>query len=245
MIRLVMALGLPLLMIAADDRFERGAAIYRTTCAVAYCHSIDGKPGRAPGFVGRKLEPASIAMTVSRGIPNTSMPAFGSALQPADIEAVVVYVMSFAGAASAPASSSAPMKLPPEIERGRVLFFDPGRMGSCGYCHEVAGRGAPVSLALHDLRTAQLDLKSVRTAAGVTAQPAGEEPFPALVAERSPLLIRVYDLSSRLPVLRTFAPSDVKLVDGSSWRHPAATDIYSRAELDEIERYLKWMAARP
>ena len=65
------------------------------------------------------------------------------------------------------------------------MFFDPGRMGSCGYCHEVAGRGAPVSLALQELRAARLDLNLVQTPGVVTARPAGEEPFPALVAEKS------------------------------------------------------------
>ena len=51
-------LFLPILAIAAmgaEADVSRGAAVYRTNCAVAYCHGPDGKPGRAPGFVGRSL----------------------------------------------------------------------------------------------------------------------------------------------------------------------------------------------
>jgi mono/diheme cytochrome c family protein len=172
------------------------------------------------------------------------MPAFVSVLKEADIEAVVAYVVSLGNTSGVAANPAAPVKLPPEIERGRVLFFDPGRMGSCGYCHEVAGRGAPVSLALEDLRAARLDLKSVQTPAVVTAHPAGEEPFPAVVAEKSAVRVRLYDLSSRLPVLRSFAPSDITVAGGAQWQHTTATDLYNRGELDEIERYLKWIAAR-
>ena len=233
--RLLLSLVLPLLGIA-DEKVEHGAAIYRSTCAVAYCHGSEGKPGRAPGFIGRKLEPAAVGMTVTFGIPSTSMPAFVSALKEADIEAVVAYVVSLGSTSSVAANPAVPAKLPPEIERGRVLFFDPGRMGSCGCCHEVAGRGAPVSLALQDLRTARLDLRSVQTPAVVTAHPVGEEPFPAVVAEKSAVRVRVYDLSSRLPVLRSFAPSDITVAEGAQWQHKTATDLYNREELDAVER---------
>jgi mono/diheme cytochrome c family protein len=241
--RLLLWLILPLAAMA-DEKVERGAAIFRSTCAVAYCHGPDGKPGRAPGFVGRKLEPGTVGKIVSFGVPNTSMPAFGSALKEADIEAVVAYVVSLGSTSGEAANPAIPVKLPPEIERGRVLFFDPGRMGSCGYCHEVAGRGAPVSVALQDLRAAQLDLRSVKTPAVVTAHPAGEEPFPAVVAEKSAVRVRVYDLSSRLPILRSFAPSDITIAGGAQWQHATAMDLYNRGELEAIERYLKWLAAR-
>jgi mono/diheme cytochrome c family protein len=242
--RLLLVLLLPAASIAADDKVERGAAVYRTTCAVAYCHGPEGKAGRAPGFIGRKLEPMTVGMAVGMGIRNTSMPGFGRVLKEADLEAVVAYVLSLGGAGGTAVESAAAVRLPPEIERGRVLFFDPGRMGSCGYCHEVAGRGAAVSLALQELRTARLDLKSVNTPGVVTARPAGEEAFPAVVAERSAARVRVYDLSARLPVRRTFTPRELAVEDGARWQHSTATDLYNAAELASIERYLKWMAAR-
>jgi mono/diheme cytochrome c family protein len=232
------------LVMAGDDQAARGAVIYRTTCAVAYCHGSDGKPGRAPGFVGRSLTAGYIMQTVSSGIPNTSMPPFEKVLEIEDIQAVAAYLVSLGSVAGAEGHAAAPVKLPPDIERGRVLFFDPGRMGSCGYCHEVGGRGALVSVALQDLHTARLDLNSIETATVLTARPPGEDPFPAVVAEKSAASIRVYDLSSRLPVLRSFAPAEVTLTPGARWQHTVASSLYSAGELDAIERYLKWMAAR-
>jgi mono/diheme cytochrome c family protein len=231
------------LAMAGDDEVTRGAVVYRTTCAVPYCHRSDGKAGRAPGFVGRSLTPGFIMQTVFSGVPNTSMPPFGKVLKVEDIEAVAAYLVSL-GSVAGEAHAAAPGKLPPDIERGRVLFFDPGRMGSCGYCHEVGGRGALVSVALQDLHAARLDLKSIETATVLTAHPQGEDPFPAVVAEKSAASIRVYDLSSRLPVLRSFAPAEVTLTLGAQWQHTAASSLYSAAELDAIERYLKWMAAQ-
>jgi hypothetical protein len=115
-------------------------------------------------------------------------------------------------------------------------------MGSCGYCHEIGDRGAPVSLALQDLRAARLDLKSVQSPGVITAQPSGEPAFPAVVAEKSNVRIRVYDISATLPVLRSFLPGEVKLSDGSGWKHTAATARYSADELTLIQRYLEWLA---
>ena len=243
--RLLLLLLLPSLAIGVEDEVIRGAAVYRTSCAVAYCHGPEGKSGRAPGFVGRSLARAFIIQTVSSGVRNTSMPAFEKVLKEQDIEAVVAYVVSLGTRdRSNEANPVAPVKLPPDIERGRVLFFDPGRMGSCGYCHEIAGRGAPVSLALNDLRAARLDLKSVEAPSVVTARLAGEEPFPAVVVEKSAARVRVYDLSSRLPVLRSFEPAEITLAEGAAWRHTTATSLYSAAELDAIERYLRWLINR-
>ena len=65
-----------------------------------------------------------------------------------------------------------------------------------------------------------------------------------VVAEKAADRIRVYDLSSRLPVLRTFAPAEVVLTPGASWTHGAAASLYTDAELEAISRYLHWSAGR-
>jgi mono/diheme cytochrome c family protein len=233
----------PALSLAADDAIAQGAAIFRANCSVAYCHGPEGKPGRAPGFVGRRIPAGAIAQIVSSGIRNTAMPPFEKALKEDEIRAVAAYLVSLGGTAT-PATAAAPVKLPPEIERGRVLFFDPGRTGSCGNCHEAGGRGAPVSLALQDLHSARLDLKSIQSPEVVTVRPEGEQPFPAVVIEKSAVRVRVYDLSGKLPVLRSFVPAEVTLATAAAWRHDSANSLYSAAELGAIEGYLKWMAAQ-
>ena len=238
--RWLLWLALPLIAVA-DEKVDRGAVLFRNTCAVAYCHGPEGKPGRAPGFAGRKLAPATVYMTVTGGIPNTSMPAFGKVLKPQDVEALVLYIVSLGNESTGRAEVG---KLPPEIEKGRALFFDAGRMGACGSCHEIGERGVPVSLALQDLRRARLDVRAVETPAVVTVRASGEVAFPGVVVERSATVVRVYDLSSKLPVLRTFSSPAVEVVDGGAWKHTAASDLYSRDELEAIKGYLRWMASR-
>ena len=76
----------------------------------------------------------------------------------------------------------------------------------------------------------------------VTVRPAGAAPFPAVVVEQSEMRVRVYDLTAALPVLRSFAASQVVVEAGASWRHDQATRIYASAELETIAGYLQWRA---
>jgi len=244
--RWIWLLALPLLAQAADDAVARGAVVFRQSCAVAYCHGPEGKAGRAPALAGRRFDAATVMGIAAMGIPNTSMPAFAGQLKPEDLAAVAAYVVSLNGSdAEGAAPAAKPAAMPPEAAQGRSLFFDAARTGACGACHEIGERGVPVSIALQDLRAAKLgDLRAVETPNVVTARPSGEEPFPAVVVEKSASRTRVYDLSSRLPVLRTFGPPDVVLAPGSSWSHRTATDLYTGAELTAISRYLQWLAGR-
>jgi len=242
--RCVWTLMLPFFAQAADDALARGTLIFRQSCAVAYCHGPEGKPGRAPALGGRRFDADTVSGIVATGIPNTSMPAFSELLKPQDIAAVVAYIISLNKSEGATAAVQ-PTTMPPEIEQGRGLFFDAARMGGCGSCHEVGERGARVSLALQDLQTAKLDdLRAVETPKVVTARATGEPPFPAVVVEKGATRTRVYDLSSRLPVLRTFRSSDVVLAQGSSWSHRTVAAIYTDAELAAISRFLRYLAPR-
>jgi mono/diheme cytochrome c family protein len=236
--------ALPVLATAADDPAVRGAAVYRASCAVAYCHGPEGKAGRAPALAGRGLAARTIIGIATGGIPNTSMPAFGGRLKGEDIEAVTAYIVGLGGGTTPPGEVAQPA-VPADIEQGRALFFDAARTGACGSCHEVGGRGIPVSVALSDLQKARIrDPRAIETPELVTVRPLGEAAFPALIAERTPSRLRVYDLSSRLPVLRTFAPEDAQVAAGSSWRHSEAASLYNDAELDAVVRFLRWAAER-
>ena len=230
---------------AEDSKEMRGAEVYRTNCGVVYCHGPDGKPGRAPGLAGRTFQTAAIVAIVSRGIPNTSMPAFGERLKAEQIEAVAAYIVSLGAKEGTPAQAGPkPTAMPPEIERGQSLFFDSARVGNCGSCHEIGGRGDPVSLGLVDLKGARSgNLRAIATPDVVTVHPNGEDPFPAVTMEKTAAKVRVYDLSARLPVLRTFAISNVSVESGSAWRHAAATSLYTDSELQAITDYLRWVAA--
>ena len=59
----------------------------------------------------------------------------------------------------------------------------------------------------------------------------GAESFAAVVEERTATRIRVYDLSSALPVLRTFQPAQLRIIPGSAWSHATAVQSYTENEL--------------
>jgi cytochrome c oxidase cbb3-type subunit 3 len=120
---------------------DAGAAVFRTNCS--QCHGSGAAGVQAGGFPnlldddwlwGGTLD--DIVLTVSHGIRNTTdpdaryseMPAFGrdELLEPAQIDAVVQYVMSLTGAAEDPAL----------VAEGQTIFAD-----NCASCHGENGQG--------------------------------------------------------------------------------------------------------
>ncbi|HEV3200900.1 MAG TPA: c-type cytochrome [Bryobacteraceae bacterium] len=226
---------------AQDGAAERGAQLYRANCAVPYCHGPDGTAGRAPLLIGHNYSLNGMFKVISWGIPGTGMPEFTSRLKTREIDDLVAFMMTLRGApAAAPAPVAPARPLTGDAKAGRDLFFDAARTGACGSCHELDGWGVPVG---PDLAAAPLerpgDLRKVPSPRVMTARPKGERPFPTLVVERTDARVRVYDLTGPLPVLRSFATSNVTLDANSSWRHEQATRIYTNGELETIARYLR------
>jgi cytochrome c553 len=218
MIRLVLLFSTAAALCAQDAGVVRGEKVFQTNCSVPYCHGPNGTAGRAPRLAGHNFTARDLYSRVFNGIPDTAMPAFGAQLNADDISAVVSYVM--------------------DAISGKALFFDATRMGGCGRCHELEERGSRVASDLK-AAAAHSDLHSIEVHHVITAQPAGESAFPAVVAEKSEKRIRVFDLSSPLPVLRTFAPDAVQLTEGSTWNHRDAVRDYRESELQDIEKYLQ------
>lgn len=98
----VMARGIGVVRSArANESPGRGAAVYRERCVS--CHQLDGRGlgGQlAPDFVAEPYRlaksDAELSESVRRGVPGTTMRAFGSELTDADITAVVAYVRATA-----------------------------------------------------------------------------------------------------------------------------------------------------
>lgn len=238
----------PTLLHAQTQALKRGAEVFRTTCAGAYCHGSEGAAGRAPRLAGRNFNPRSLFNIVQRGKPGTGMPAFSQKLKTEDIQAVSAYVLSLSSSAEAGAATEKPAvrEMPPSAAKGRALFFDAVRMGGCGKCHELEDRGSPVATDLAALAPEHFrNLRDPASKSVVTASPSGEDAFPALVAEQTPERIRVYDLSSALPVLRTIRASDVRITPGSKWSHATAVETYSETDLAAISSYLTWVVGAP
>lgn len=233
---------------AQEAAVERGAQLYRVQCATPYCHGPAGSAGRAPKLIGHNHTLNSMFKVISWGIPGTGMPEFTSRLKTEELADLVAYVMTLRGApVETSRQPSAPSRVPtPDAKEGRALFFDAGRTSACGACHELDGWGVPVGPDLAASPPERFDgLRRVPQNRVGTARPAGGQPFPALLMEQSETRVRVYDLTAALPVLRTFAPAQVTLEPGSSWRHEEATRIYTDAELETISRYLRWLALGP
>lgn len=218
-----------------DGRIEQGARIFTANCSVPYCHGPNGTAGRAPKLLGHSFEVRALAEIVSNGIASKGMPRFEGQLSPRDLEAVVAYVMTLRGSsAETPAAASASTSVR-ELP-GKALFFDATRLGGCGRCHELENRGSRIA---ESIKSVPSDLRTVSSVHTVTISPKGEASFPGLVLEQSQRAVRVYDLSSTLPVLRTFEPGGVEVTKGSHWSHQDAIAGYSDAELNAIVDYLQ------
>jgi cytochrome c553 len=219
----------------AQDGVSRGERLFSTTCSIPYCHGANGTLGRAPKLAGHKFTSRELTNIVSNGVANTAMPSFKGQLSPEDLNVVIDYVMTLRDP-SAPAGNSRTAVRPSAPEPpGKALFFDAVRMGGCGRCHELQGRGSPVA----EIKAARNDLTSITAAHVVTATPEGEPSFAGFVLEQSEKRVRVYDLSSQLPTLRTFRPADVQVAARSSWTHRDAIRGYTNDELRAVAAYLQ------
>ena len=234
----------------------RGERIFAQSCSVGYCHGVAGAAGRGPRLRGRTFAKDYLYSVIRDGIPSSAMPAWKDRLKDDDIRAVIAYVMSLATATDAapPANPMPPgvgpasqplFNGPPQAARGRALFSDPVRE-NCAVCHSVGGRGIAIG---PELTTASALLKPIHSTESrhvLTASLQSGEHFPALLVSRTDDEVRLYDLTSTPPVLRTFARSQVlSLEQNSGWRHDDVCRNYSAAELEDIVAYLRWAATGP
>jgi mono/diheme cytochrome c family protein len=229
-----------------------GEKVFAQSCATGYCHGARGAPAGAPRLAGRSFDQAYITNTVTRGLPGTAMPAFGTTLSRPDLAAVVAYVAGLNGIANASvnlgpgnlgpgagAAGPAEKSLSPEADRGRGLFFDAVRgFGRCSTCHEVNGIGISVTTPIANIPADAAALRTLATPDVRTATLDGEA-MPALIVSQGKTRALFYDLTSVPPVLRTADPGALKVADGNSWRHASVIGAYNDVELASILAYLR------
>lgn len=241
-------LAIPLAIPALGWSQSVGEKVFAQSCATGYCHGARGTPAGAPRLAGRGFDQAYITNTISRGLPGTAMPAFGTTLSRADLIAVITYVANLNGIANpsitlGPGGPGAPAPAEPalsaEAERGRALFFDALRgFGRCSTCHEVNGVGIPVTTPISDIPSNPAALRALATPDVKTATVDGEA-MPALIVSQTKTHALFYDLTSVPPVLRTADPATLKVRDGSAWRHESVIGSYNEAQLESILAFLR------
>ena len=225
-----------------------GERVFAQSCATGYCHGARGTPAGAPRLAGRGFDQAYITSTISRGLPGTAMPAFGTTLSRGDLIAVITYVANLNGITNpsislgpggpGPSGPAEPA-LSPEAERGRALFFDALRgFARCSTCHEVNGVGIPVTTPIAQIPANPRALRALATPDVKTASVQGEA-MPVLMVSQTKTHALFYDLTSVPPVLRTVDPGALQVRDGSTWRHESVIGSYNDVQLDSILAFLR------
>ena len=243
------------------DLVSRGEVVFAQSCATGYCHGSAGTAGRGPRLRGTGLGRDRILEATRDGIPRSAMPGWEGKLSGTDLSAVVEYVWSLAmDSREPPPDESMPPGTgpavfvgfdgPEEASHGRDLFFDATREVRCGTCHEAGGRGIPIGpdlLALGDgLRTTLVGkTRSRRSRHVLRARLTDGQSFAALQVAQEDELVKLYDLTTIPPVMRTVLSGEVEsLAQDGSWEHRTVAAEYSDGELGAIVHYLDWLNSR-
>ena len=243
------------------DMVSRGEVVFAQSCATGYCHGSAGTAGRGPRLRGTGLGRDRILEATRDGVPRSAMPGWEGKLSAADLSAVVEYVWSLSmDAREPPPDESMPPGTgpaafvgfggPEEASRGRDLFFDATREARCGTCHEAGGRGIPIGpdlLVLGDALPAALvdKTRSRRSLHVLRARLTDGQSFAALQVAQAEEQVKLYDLTTIPPVMRTFLSGEIEsLAQDESWEHRAVAAEYSDDELGSIVHYLDWLKTR-
>ena len=214
-----------------------GGQIFKTRCSIGYCHGSEGKPGRAPKLRERDFTGAYLSKVITDGIPSSSMPAFKELLKPAEITAVVNYVLALSG--KAPVQQAEPVETVPtgNFDKGKALFFDAANENNCGVCHAIDGAGTAMGPDLRKLkrtraeliasienppqsRLTKITLKNGDTIQGI---PTGDT--------------RIFDTEGMPPVLRNINKDDIAKSETIQGQVMPKTQ-YSKDQMDEIVSYI-------
>jgi mono/diheme cytochrome c family protein len=226
---------------------KQGQEVFDKTCATGSCHGQRGTAGSAPRLAARGFDQDFLTNTITRGVPGTSMPGFGATLSRPEITAVAAYVATLNGIANpkvtgaGPAGAAAPAKvaLSAEAARGRALFSEAYRsFGRCSTCHEVEGIGISVTTPITKVPASVAALKALDTPAVKTAAVGGEQ-MPVLVLSQGKQRTLFYDLTLPPPVLHSMNPSEVRIAEGTRWRHSSVVTSYTDTELASVLTYLR------
>lgn len=227
----------------SGNALERGERVFGSSCATGYCHTLGGgSGGGAARLAARGFDLAHIENAITKGMPQTRMPAFGTLLPADDLRAVITYVASLNGIDSATAATASPASRPPlspAAESGRKLLHAAERgYGRCATCHQVAGSGVPAANPIKHVPANAKELRQLRTP-NVATITLAKEKIPGLVISPGAARTVFYDLTIAPPVLRTVPTTAIAVTDGSPWSHAKSITSYTDREIEDILAYLR------
>ena len=247
--------------LASEDLIEAGSAQFAKSCAVGYCHGSEGRSARGPELRDRVWDPSELFRITADGLPGTSMPGWKDVLSEEAVWAVTAYVMSLSSeppsGAAAIVEIGAAFEAPsrPELSaralHGKELFFDLTRERRCSVCHQVDGMGSSIGPNLKIAakgKTAQELERAVlephqSIAYGfeqVQVELRGGETIAGVLAEETETRIRIFDVASVPPPLRSLPKAEVQRQqtrERSSMPDDLDT-VYTRDEIAAIATYL-------
>jgi mono/diheme cytochrome c family protein len=241
----VVAILLSQAPLAAQGIRRAGSLVFEKTCASIYCHGSRGLAGAAPAVAGKGLSQEQVNHIVSEGIPNTNMAGWKAVLSATDLATVIDYVIGLQVSTRSQRDALDPNR-PWLKHAGRALFFDAGRIGPCGSCHEFDGLGlavAPRFESRPSLNAAAL--RSLTSEKVRTVRPQDQGLFVGIAATSRAGLPRWYELRGPLPVLRTFAERPEDTGPASSWTHGDVVGSYKDGELERVFEFLSAALALP
>ena len=223
---------------------KRGATLFAANCT-GYCHGANGTAGSsAPALANRGFDGDYITKTVMYGVAGTAMQEWGQRIPKDDSAAVIAYVKSLNGIFPVGRRAPPPV-LTPAAQHGHDLFFDAaGELSACSNCHQINGAGIAVAPPIANIPSDVSGLRNLATPGISSATTSGGE-FPALVILQIREQTKLYDLTTVPPVLLELAPSDVKLSNGSSWKHSSVLGAYSEDDLGSILEFLRATTPKP
>ncbi len=245
----------------APELITQGRSLYAGSCGVGYCHGAEGRAARAPKLRDRTWEPRRLFAITHDGVPGSSMPAWKDQLSDPEIWSIVAYIVSLSSAPLddsaavielGPAEPAAPAARSEQAQQGRDLFFDLTNEKRCAVCHRLGGWGTAIGpdLAASAARKSADELlrdilkpnasiaKGFRQTDLSTNQ--GER-IAGILQEETKELVRLYDMASIPPPLRTVYRDQIHAIQTRK-RSSMPGDygrVYSEGELQAIVAYLK------
>ena len=134
--------------------------------------------------------------------------------------------------------------LPPQIERGRVLFMDAAK--GCSSCHSLKGQGTAVGPDLKIMsslapRAIAIAMRGSLTQYVQAVKLKNGDTFPAMPGAKNEKTLSLYDLSKMPPELRKVEQSEVESMrNNETWKHPAAVREYTAEQMADIIAYVRY-----